>query len=336
MNIIKFKTDNVFLTIQESLAGSKSNDGCPLISIFFSIEDLAGNIYERELTIESLEAMSPIFRLDPLIVKELIKIKPYTILGKDLVVCKYDFEIFHRMQKIEVVVPAKIYPANSNVETLELKRTIQSLDTKLKMVELVVGKLFSFSFVESNPWPSDKSKISIFGKSFLDAVDYLKLPCSDSGKTFYHHAMSQGWFIEEVQPSFTDINSLDYEGRTALHVFFDYDIFDRYSGNRFDLACKLISAGNDCNIVDKGNHTCLWKLFVTQSGRLCKNTGDYLERSKKFLEILQLMLKHGANPNLGVYQKTQRETLLQYWQKMTNIEVIHHDVIKLLIEHGAK
>jgi hypothetical protein len=275
--------------------------------------------------------------MDPLIIQDLIKKKPETILAKESVVCKYDLDILSRVQKIEVSVPAKTYPSNSSAESLELKRSIQSLKTEVKMLKLVVEKLFLFSFVESKPYPNAVSKISNFGKSFIDAVDFLKLPCSDTGRTFYHHAMSQGWFVEQVQPSFTDINSLDYDGKTALHVFFDHSYTEVEYNNRFDLACKMISAGADCNILDKENQTCLWRLFTTHYGYLNKGFSQYLECSKKFMHILTLMLKKGANPLFGSRNNDKNETLLGYWQKNSiNADIIRDEVVKLLCDYGAK
>jgi hypothetical protein len=312
----KFKTDIAFITIQDLSSEDKTVDGCPQFKFTYRIEDFSGCLYERILTIESLEALHPVFRVDPLIFKVIIKSKPTTQLIKDTIVCQYKFDILGRTQVLDVSIPSKTYPADSNLETLELQKTIQALKIEVRTLKSVVETLFTNSYFGK----------SEYSRSELEALDFHGVLANRSihdGASFLHRAMGGCYKLEVVDKSLFDVDAVDFSGETALHKI-SINGLD-FIKNQLDLVVQLIEAGANLDIKsskgDKG--TPLFFLCHLYCGANMKN-----EQVKRAAEIIELMLKKGANPNVLLEGGI---SIINYFSSRTAV-----DLVELLRKYAGK
>lgn len=304
----KFKTDIAFITIQDTSTDEKIEDKCPTIKITYRIEDFSGCLYHRELNMDSLEALHPMFRVDPSIFRVIIKAKPTTTLVKDSIICHYKFDILGRPQFLDVSIPPKTYPPDSNLETLELQKNIQAMKIEIRTLKTVIDLIMRRQYGSHDH--------NVFTETLLDSLEFNGLLLSQKtgqGYTFLHQAMCSNWKVDVVRKDLFDIDAIDNDGNTALH---------HVSPDNIDLAIKIIEAGADVNIRKKNGDTVLKLLLCIENFNNAARPPE-----EKFMRILTMLLEKGVDVNIR-YNHTNFHIL------QTAGQIIQ--VKELLIKYGAR
>lgn len=253
----------------------ENEDGCLKIDVDYSVEDAAGNLYERKLTISSVTSLHPMFSIDPSIFTDLIRTKPATKFDNKSIICGYLFDVLGRKQIINVVIPV-VDVVDGNVSEItkmrnaikQLQRQMANREKERDQIKMVLELLILTN-------PDYLRKRVLFDQIGLWSSGFWINSRNDSGIPHLHIAMRNPKDIEKYEDLSTYdldvINAKDGGGQTA--------IMNR--GNPF-LVRKLIKFGADVNAIDMNGYNALHLWCVTKPINY---------------EVITDLLKAGADPN---------------------------------------
>lgn len=323
--VCKFITDDVFITIEDF--SDEKVDNCLEMKIIYKIEDTSGNLYYRELGLDSLDSLHSIFRMDPYIFTVLIKMKPTTLKLDDSIICRYKFEILGRMQTLDLSVPLKLSIPEFNKDHMKLQKIIQEMKSEMDVMKTVIKSL-SKNVLDSEYFsemhqkilkfdnPSHYAKMNNLSLHFTEIqLKILKFTgfldrkwprTEEDGWSFLHDAMYCNHEVDIVNKDLFDIDTIAKDGKTALYEF--------RPENSHNLPEQIIKAGANLEIKNHMHHTVLYHTIL--------HHGCHGSVHIKVITFINLLLENGANVNVyDIYGKhllqlslnpLVRELLLKY------------------------